>query len=362
MLLLIALGAGVESAEPGRFAYAFGAATLYVFLPPLLFEAAWNLDADELLRRWRPIVTLAVPGVAITTLIVGAAMWLVHVPLPAAVLVGAIVSATDPIAIVAIFRRMPVPAALSTIVQSEALLNDAVVVVAYRAILAALLAGFSARGELGIAFVACAQVAAGIALGIGAAYLVALALRRQDRDAPQMIGTLAGAFVTYLGADFVHCSGIFATIAFGIALRAYERRFIELSIARDVERFWDVLALAANACVFFLTGAALDISHAFSRPLAAVAALFGIAVARLVLAYALTPLAMGTEAKPAWLHVIRVAGARGALSLALAIALPATLAFRDLAIDVTFAVVLATLLASALVVPRTIRRLAGQFD
>jgi CPA1 family monovalent cation:H+ antiporter len=352
MVTLVLTGIGAGFAEPGRFTYAFGYATLYVFLPPLLFEAAWKLDARQLLSAWKPIFALAVPGVAVTTIIVAVALVLTGFPWPAAFLVGAMVSATDPIAVVAIFRRIQVPEALSTIVQSEALLNDAMAVVIYRGILLCLAAGLTLESGLRVGAEALLGAVGGAAFGAGLAVIVAHVVIRRRGAATQITATLVGAYAAYFAADAAHASGIFAVIAFGIALREVDRRFITIAVAEDVERFWDVLALLANALVFFLTGAAIDLFRVGHAPIAVAAALGGILIARLVLAYVLTPLAMGRLVDGRWLRIIRVANARGALSLALAIALPLSIALRNAIIDVTFAVVLATLLSSAFTVPR----------
>ncbi len=133
---------------PGRFAYALGHGALYVFLPPLLFEAAWNLNYKAIIRQWPAIATLAGPGVVLTALIVAGALTIVHVPFGPAFLTGAILSATDPIAVVAVFRRIRVPKTLATIVECESLFNDAVAVMLYRIVLAALALGSVDAGPI----------------------------------------------------------------------------------------------------------------------------------------------------------------------------------------------------------------------
>ncbi|HKU81270.1 MAG TPA: cation:proton antiporter, partial [Candidatus Tumulicola sp.] len=114
ILAIVALGVGIDGLAPGRFSYAFGHATLYVFLPPLLFEAAWNLRLAAVRRTWRIAALLAGPGVVVTALIVAGALLSLRVSLGAAFLAGAILSATDPIAVVAVLRRVRVPVALAT--------------------------------------------------------------------------------------------------------------------------------------------------------------------------------------------------------------------------------------------------------
>jgi CPA1 family monovalent cation:H+ antiporter len=353
ILAVVGVGIAFGLIEPGRFTYALGHATLYVFLPPLLFEAAWNLNYKAIVRQWPAIATLAGPGVLLTALFVAGALAIVRVPFGPALLAGAILSATDPIAVVAVFRRIRVPKTLATIVECESLFNDAVAVVLYRIVLAALALGALDGGTIGrVVLQSAAGALGGVALGVAIALVAARALRHRDNVALQIVSTSVVAYGAYFAADALSLSGIFATIAGGIALRYYERRWITLSIADDVNRFWDLAALAANVLVFFLVGAALEIGELAREPVFVIAALVAIAVSRVVVAGLLLPGGYPRE----WLDVIRVAGMRGALSLALALALPPAVAYRQAIIDATFAVALATLAASSLTVTRIVRR------
>ncbi len=354
--ILAIVGAGVAFGmlQPGRFTYALGHATLYIFLPPLLFEASWNLSFRAIRRQWPAIATLAGPGVLLTAAIVAGALSIVRVPFGPAFLAGAILSATDPIAVVAVFRRMRVPRTLATIVECESLFNDAVAVALYRIVLGTLVGG--ALGTLGTARIVlqtATGAVAGIAVGIALAYVVARVLRRTNDVTLQIGATVVVAYGAYFIADAFAFSGIFATIAGGIALRYYERRWITLSIADDVNRFWDLAAIVANVLVFFMVGAALKMESVTREPAFIVATLIAIALSRVVVAGLLLPAGYPR----AWIGVVRVAGIRGALSLALALALPASIPYRQAIVDATFAVVLATLLAGGLTVSRVVRRI-----
>ncbi|HTZ55237.1 MAG TPA: cation:proton antiporter [Candidatus Acidoferrum sp.] len=353
--VLVLAGIGYDLVEPGRLTYAFGHATLYVLLPALLFEAAWNLRYRAMIRGWRAIVTLAVPGVVLTALLIAGALAVVQVPLRVGLLTGAILAATDPIAIVAVFRRLRVPVLLSTIVECESLFNDAVAVALYRAALVVVLsASVNAFDVARISLVAVAGAAGGIAIGIAAAFLIATVLRNRAEPNLQIAATIVCAYATYFAADYVQCSGIFATIASGIALRWFERNWISLRVAEDVNRFWDVGALVANALVFFLVGASLDIAIMLRDPAFVIAALVGVAVARVAVSALLLPAGYPRE----WLDVIRIAGMRGALSLALAIALPPGVPQRDAIVAATFAVALATIVSSSLTITGVVARVA----
>jgi CPA1 family monovalent cation:H+ antiporter len=357
ILAVVGLGVLYGLIAPGRLAYALGHATLYVFLPPLLFEAAWNLNFRAMRRQWIAIATLAGPGVLLTAGIVAGALSIVRVPFGPALLAGAILSATDPISVVAVFRRLKVPRTLATIVECESLFNDAVAVALYRGVLVAI--GLGAAGAGAIAIVALntvAGAAGGVALGIAIAFVTARVLRGSRRVRFQIGATVLCAYGAYFAADYIQMSGIFATIAYGIALRYYERSWITLSIAEDVNRFWDVGAVVANVLVFFMVGAALEIGRVAQAPVFTIACIAGIAVARAVVGGLLL---LGPYPRE-WIDVVRVGGMRGALCLALALAIPASIAYREPIIDATFAVSLATLAIGSFAIEPVVRRAAAR--
>jgi CPA1 family monovalent cation:H+ antiporter len=354
-LLLVGIAVGV--AFPERLTGFFTPATLYAFLPALIFEGAWHLDLRVMRRAWKPITLLAVPGVLVTAAVIALAMhYLGSFGWGAALVLGAVLSATDPVAVVAIFRRLDVPRTLATIVESESLLNDAIAVVLYRAIIAAIVLFAGVGGVYHAAWSAAAGVLIGIVLGFAFAYVAAHALRRQVNAAAQSAATFAGAYGVYFMADYFGWSGIFAVLTFGIALRELERQRISVSSAEGVAVFWSRLNALANLALFFLIGAALDFTrllHSLPAVGVTIAAVFA---ARAILAYGLLHV-VRTEMGRAWRTVVRMAGIRGALSLALALATPAVLQERGAIVDATFAVVVITVLIGALTLDRRLARL-----
>lgn len=343
---------------PHAFGFSLGPIALYLFLPALLFEAAWNLEWRLLAEHWKPIALLAVPGVFATAGIVAAVCALAGVPLALGLLLGAMLSATDPVAIVTVFRRLAVPKGLATIVEGEALFNDGVAVVLYRAVLAMIVLGATAQQQTWIAAQALFGSAAGILIGVSAALIVGRVLTRNATAPTRVVATLACAYGTYFLAEYVHASGIFATIAAGITLAHSEEGDVQFTVDRQVDRLWEVSSIAANAALFFLIGAMLDPQSILRQPYVAVVTLVAISIGRIVLAYVLMPL--GARGLPkTWKAVVRAATMRGALSLALAINLPATLPYRGLLIDVTFTIVLATLVVMFFGLPAVARRVAA---
>ncbi|HEY8298696.1 MAG TPA: cation:proton antiporter [Candidatus Baltobacteraceae bacterium] len=355
-VLLIA-GIGVGVAFPGRLTGLFGTVTLYVFLPALIFEAAWQLDLRVMRQVWRPIVLLAFPGVLVTAAIVGAATHVAGaLPWRVALLLGAVLSATDPVAVVAIFRQLVVPKTLATIVESEALLNDAVAVVVYRVILMTFAIGATAAGTVQIAAGAVLGTAFGIGLGVVAAFVTSLILRRGIGAVAQTGLTFVAAYGAYFAADRLQWSGIFAVVSLGIVLRALETRHDVVRRADGVERAWSIAAAAANAVLFFLVGAALDVTRLLHAPLVILLTLLAVAAARILLAYGGLAL-VRPRLDLRWKTVVRLAGVRGALSLALALATPLAIEQRPIIIDATFAVVLVTVLVSSFTIEPRVREL-----
>ena len=352
---LVVAGLVLGALRPGMLTEAFRTATLYVFLPALIFEGAWNLDFTLMRRGWRPILLLAVPGVVVTASVIAL---LVHLfgsmGVASALLVGAVLSATDPVAVVAIFRQLEIPAALATIVESEALLNDAIAVVLYRSVVASVV-GSAAVSRIGqISLGAVIGAFAGIGLGAAIGLLCALAFRGRLGVVLQWATTFVAAYVAYFLAERWTWSGIFAVITCAIVMREMERRHHSITLAGGVERVWGVTAIVANALLFFLVGAAVAPSHLWAERAFLLLTLGAVLLARFLLAYGL--LGLLPRMRRSWKSVVRLAGVRGALSLALALAIPAGFPDRGLIIDATFVVVIVTVLIGSLTAER---RVAG---
>lgn len=327
----------------------FGPSLLFVFLPALVFEAAWNVDRAALRRRWRAVTILAIPGVLLTALFVafGLAATRQMAFLPALVL-GAILAATDPIAVIATFRRMRVPGDLAAIVEGESLFNDGVAIVLYTVTVGTL----AGTGRIDVATIgeqAALVAALGAAVGFACAMLIALALARTDDVLLQVVGTIVAAYGAYLIADELHGSGVFAAVVAGIAIRAF-RRFPSPEATVEVDRFWAVLAFVATTLVFVLMGLRIEIGRIVHEPLLVLLTLAFVTAARVLVTYAGLPLAGIRGDQRAWQHVIVCAGMRGALSVALALALPAEIPGRAQLIDAAFGVVVLTLVVQGLAI------------
>ena len=350
---LVAFGAGTAAIHPLALPFHFGDALLFIFLPPLIFEAAWAIDPASLRRAAVRIALLALPGVVLVAGTIGFGIALSgQLPLASAIVLGAIVSATDPVAVIAIFRRFHVPVDLQTIVEGESIANDGVAIVLY-ALALAFASGSVADSVPAECAHAVLAVAGGCAIGIACAFVVAFVMGRTRSGPLEITSTVVLAFLAYLSADALHCSGVFATAAAGIALRAFARIGPVTDNADDVDTFWSTIAFIVNAMVFLATGLVLQIGRIGNHPLLVLVALVAVIASRVVLAaLVIRPMT--------WRVTVVFAGIRGGLSLALALALPATLPYREEIVDAVFAVVLFTLIVQGIALEPLLVRLGFQ--
>ena len=292
---------------------------LLAFVPGLVFEAALTLDLPELRRRLLPVGLLATAGVAATVLLIGT---LTHLLLgfswASGMLLGAILAATDPIAVVTLLRQLKAPSGLAAILEGESLLNDGTGVAVFSAVLATILAGAPSFGDAAVRFVEIGVGGAVIGLAVG---FLGVALMRAAEDAPlEILATLVIAYGSYLAADIVHASGIVAVVAAGVVIARYGSTTGKLH-GTQLIGFWNLLAFVLNAILFILVGAALPASKLLPVAGLVIAAFVIMLVTRAVPVYGLlTAVDWGAISIPwPWRHFTFWAGLRGALSVALAL-------------------------------------------
>jgi CPA1 family monovalent cation:H+ antiporter len=349
-VLLVAagmIGGGIWHIRPP---FDFSQAILFIFLPPLIFEAAWNVHLAELRRTWKQIALLALPGtVVVATAIAGTITALGALPFGAALLYGAMVAATDPVAVIAIFRKFPVPDRVKTIVEAESLSNDGVAVVLYATALT-LATGGSVDWLTAVGH-GVLEVAGGVAIGCTLAYAAWWLLKATSSAEYEVTATVALAYIAYLAAARLDLSGIFACAAAGIVLRALQRRSVQpIANLDDADRFWNTTAYIANAVVFISTGLVIDFPRMVHEP-----ALIAIAIAVVLVSRAALVSIVLRDARTRL--TVFLAGMRGALPLALALALPAGISHRAEIIDAVFATVFVTLVLQGLPLEPVVRRL-----
>lgn len=346
---------------------------LAIVLPGLVFEAAFRTDLAVLRPSATAVLFLAVPGVVIVAAIVALVLTMTTILSPAeGFLVGAMVAATDPAAVLSTFRHVPVPRRLATIVEMESLVNDGTGIVLFALALDVLAGGGSLGGSL-IGFVV--KVAGGGALGIAAGFLAARLVRRVDDHLTELTITVVLAYGTYLVAEAVGLSGVIATLVAAASFGVLARGALSRAAVEAIDVVWEFAAFLLTAGVFLIVG----LSIAPEALIAAAGAIgWGIAailVARAAVVYGLLGGGSAVVRRmadrpgggesgsrrdepipPAWLHVVFWAGLRGAVSVALALSLPADLANRDLLQGMTFGIVLFTLFVQGSTAGWVVRR------
>jgi CPA1 family monovalent cation:H+ antiporter len=356
-VVLAGAGIAVGLLPGGQFPRLGGSVILLAFVPGLVFEAALTLDLTELRRRMLPVSLLATVGVAMTVLLIGA---LTHLLLgfswASGFLLGAILAATDPIAVVTLLRRLKAPGGLAAILEGESLFNDGSGVAVFSAVLATILSGSPSLGDATIRFLEITLGGTAIGLAVG---FLGLALLRFAEDAPlEILATLVIAYGSYLAADLVHASGIVAVVVAGIVVARYGAQLGRLH-GPQLLGFWSLLAFVLNAMLFILVGAALPAWTLLPVAWLVLAAFVIMLLTRAVPVYGLLALAAfrGPSIPWRWRHVTFWAGLRGALSVALALSVAGLNGVDSRVSVVAYGVVLLSLLVQGILLAPVMRGL-----
>ena len=325
---------------------------LLVLLPGLVFEAAYRLRVVEI-RRWiGGLALLAVPGVVISAAVVAIVLNVATGLRPdLAFIVGAMVSATDPAAVIATFKRLTVPPALSTMVDGESLLNDGTGLVLFAIAVSAVYAPVSPM-EAVTSFVGTVVISAliGLATGYAAAWLVRFVA---DDHLIELTITVVLAYGSYVLADQIGLSGVIATVTAGVVLgNVGTRREHSFDTIDPVDTVWEFIAYLLTAFVFLLVGLAIPPARLFDALVPIAWGIVAILLGRAFVVYVILGGSSRLGVRPglaeripaSWLHVLFWAGLRGAVAVAMALSLPVDIPERALLQEITFGIVLFTLL------------------
>lgn len=333
---------------------------LILFLPALLFESGININVRHLRENLAPILLLAIVGVLVATVITGYALhWVVGLALMPALLFGALISATDPISVVALFKELGVTKRLSVIIESESLFNDGTSIVIFQIMLAALVGGDVNLFNGVSRFVAVTL--GGAALGLGLGYLFGKATERVDDPQIEITLTTILAYGSYLIAEQLHVSGVIATVTAGLMTGNFGLEVGMSARTRVALRsFWEYAAFVVNSLVFLLIGIEVHVSQLGESWRGIVLAIGTVLLGRAAAVYFMVPISrlMGSAIPLRWMHVLVWGGLHGSVSMALALSLNLNIPHRNEILAMTFGVVAFSIIVQGLTV-RPLLRLLG---
>jgi len=310
------------------------------FLPPLIFEAAFQLRWRELKPQLPVILTFATAGVLLSAAATTLGMhYLAHWSWAAASVFGILIAATDPVAVIAMFKNSHVHGRIRLLVEGESLFNDATAAVAF-VITLVIVSGQSVR-VADVATTLLLIVAGSLLCGVAVAAIALLLAGGTDDHLIEITFTTVAAFGSFLLAEHFHLSGVLATLTTGLIIGNVGHISISARSRQAVEEFWEYAAFVANSLIFLLIG--LRVAHRdYSFVLLPVLiATMVVLVGRAVAIYPLALLFIRSSLRITGRHqhILFWGGLRGALALALALGLPPEMPAREEIITVAFAVV-----------------------
>lgn len=360
-------------------------AVLFLFLPALLFEGSWSVNTEAIITDWLVILLLALPGLLLSLAVLAL---ILHVgaglSILVALLIGAIVSPTDPVAVVSLLRQLKMPARLRTIIEGESLFNDGVGAAVFEIALGLLLTSLRLPSELsGLSLPAIVLksiwlIVGGPLIGWGIGYVLSGIHRRVDDHVIETTMTFSVAYGAYIIGLLVGTSGLLAVVAAALTLGGYGRQTAMSRRTRyAVDDIWEFVGYIANSILFLLLGheiGATSLVHDIPSIAWAVA---GVVIGRALMVYALLPahtlIASHRQTRHAieredarsewrvsrlfgrlapvpqiWRPLVLLSGLRGALSLALALSLPSDVPQRSLIQLTVYGVVVVTLLGQGI--------------
>ncbi|GAX44836.1 sodium/hydrogen exchanger [Tolypothrix sp. NIES-4075] len=332
---------------------------LDLFLPILLFEAAINTDISRLRSTIKPIALLAGPGVVISSGVTAVLLkWGLGLTWTEALLLGVILAITDTVSVIAVFKEVPVPSRLSTIVEGESLFNDGVALVLFSLILQVNTAGsLTILDGLQEFFVV---VVGGILVGLVLGYLSSGLFVRSDDPLSSILLTVAVALGAFQIGHFLHVSGVVAVVVAGLIVGTFGlSSSVSASTRLTLLSFWESAGFGVNSFIFLLIGIEIDLITLWKTLPAVLLAILAYQVGRILCVYPLLAMVRWFD-RPIpwrWQHVLFLGNIKGSLSMALAFSIPTTLTGREQLIAIVFGTVLLSLVGQGVSLPWLVKRL-----
>lgn len=339
---------------------------LFLFLPALIFESAFNLNTRQLVKDLFPVLVLAVPALLISTAFIGIGLWFfLKMDLVLALLFGALISATDPVAVISLFKELGAPERLTILVEGESLLNDATAIVIFKIILLFALSGATFTwADAGDAVFDFLEVFVGGALvGFVIGFVFSEFLHKLFSSLSAfMIMTIVVAYSCFVVAEHtLHVSGVMAVVASAITMGMLWVPRISQSAIHTVKETWEVIALVSNSLLFLLVGLSVETGSLVARMDAIGIAILLVLFSRAATIYTMVPATIKWFSLPhvslGERHIMWWGGLKGGLAIAIVLSVPEDLPGRDLLLDLTLGVVMFSLLVNAPTIKPLIQKL-----
>ena len=306
---------------------------LLIVLPPLLFQGALHMDLESLKRNLIPVATLAVPGLIVATFLVGTMLhYALDMPWLKGLLFGAMVAATDPISVLAIFREVGAPKRLKALMEGESLFNDGTSVVLFAGLFAVLYQGAepSVTAIAGDFFKVCLG---GAVIGLAFGFSCYRLMKGLDDHLLEVTLTVVLVFGSFLFAEMFHLSGVIAVVVAGLIVGNYGKLFsMSKQTIETIDNFWEVVDFLINAVLFVLIGFEMkayvgDLTSYILRDFSSSGSCSSPVPSRSTPLYYLT--SKTHQAFPfRWAHIMVWGGLKGSIPIALVLGLPRDVPFR----------------------------------
>jgi CPA1 family monovalent cation:H+ antiporter len=337
-----------------------------LFLPGLLYEAAFHLEFKDFWKNKIAIHALAIPGVVgaialtaiILTPIVNALQFVENFSFQYGLVFAALIAATDPIAVVALFKSLGAPKRLAILVEGESLLNDGTAIVFFTMILGIVASGTFSLSSVVIDFVKV--VGMGMLIGGAIGYSISKVIQQVDDPLIEITLTVISAYGSFIAAEHFHFSGVIATVVAGMLSGSYAARTgMSPSTRIAVETFWEYAAFAFNSIIFLLIGFEVNLSTLIASWKPILVASLAVLIARTIVVYLSSAALNLTKEKIPWnwSAVLTWGGLRGSLSMVLALGLATDFPYRELLINMTFGVVILSIIVQGITMSPLLNKL-----